>query len=123
MITVLALLAAVPMRFGFAPGVRADYSVKVRFEGYLPMLGGQSAKIDIAMVAGVSGEAPDAEGHLQVASEVKKFTLSLNDAEMPFGPKSVSAFFPRNTVSLSPEGHVFRTDATDRPMPVRLPGL
>lgn len=118
-----ALVLATLVRYDFSPSMRASFDVKVGFDGYLPLLGGQQAKVDVSMGVGVGGLAPDSDGRTQVSSEIKEFKVVLNGTAFPFTAKNVAEFFPKTTVSVSPEGKVLKSDAPDKPLPVRLPGL
>ena len=59
----------------------------------------------------------------RAASELTSVKLLYNDAVMPMDLKNVQAYFPRTTISLSPQGKVLKTDAPDVVLPMRLPGL
>jgi len=118
----LILFSAV-VRYGFSPSTKAVYDISVGFDGYLPIIGGREGKIDLDMSVAVEGQPADEEGNARVASEIQKFKMALNKAPMPFTEKNVVDFFPRTTISVSPEGRQIKTDAPDRKLPVRLPGL
>jgi hypothetical protein len=119
----LLLLAATPVAYEFPPDSRSVYEVRVRFDGYLPILGGQEAAVDLEMEVTVEGLSVDEEGRPRAASSIEQFRLSLDGARMPMGADSIRHFFPRTTVALSPQGRVLATDAPDVELPVRLPGL
>lgn len=117
------LLLSTLIRFGFSPSTKATYDVSVAFEGYLPIIGGREGRVDLEMSVLVEGQPADADGAPQVASEIQTFKMSLNKALMPFTEKNVADFFPRTTISVSPFGTQLKTDAPDKVLPVRLPGL
>jgi|GEM_PF-1134138 len=119
----LAFADPVVIRFALPPTLSATYQASVSFDGYVPVFGGQQAKVKIELTAGITGAPPDADGNAQVTSEVKEFTLALNDKLLPFSAKSVSGFFPKSTASVALNGHVLKTDAPAKPMPIRLFGL
>jgi hypothetical protein len=117
------LVASTLIRYGFTPETRATYDVTVGFAGYLPIIGGKECKVDISMSVDVEGQAAGDDGLPRVASEITAFKMSLNKAPMPFTAKNIADFFPRTTISLTPEGKQVKTDAPDKKLPVRLPGL
>lgn len=119
---IIALLVVAPVAYGFAPETKLKYDVKVGFEGFIPVLGGQEGKVDVVMGVSVDGLAPEGD-HLRAASEIKKFKLSFNGAELPLTVDSVKEFFPKTTISLTKGGRIVKTDAPDLKLPVRLPGL
>lgn len=123
MLSLLCALALVPVRYDFNPSTRLVYDVQVVFDGFIPILGGQEGVVSVTMGVAVEGLVKDSEGRAQAASEIKEFKLVFNDAALPLGLDNVTNFFPRTTVSLSPEGKVLKTNAPDVQLPVRLPGL
>jgi hypothetical protein len=118
-----ALAFGTLLAYQFPVGVRQTYEVDVQFEGFVPMLGGIEGKVDVAIKLAVRGLEPDGEGRPQVVSEIEEFGLKLNDARMPFERQNLDRFFPKTTVSIDPRGKVLATDAPDRVLPGRLPGL
>jgi hypothetical protein len=121
----LALLAAatLPLTYAFPPAPKTLYDVRVVFEGYIPILGGQEGKVEVTMRVAAKGESPDADANPRASSEIETFKLIFNGGELPLGLESVRAFFPKTTISLSPQGKVLKTDAPDTKLPVKLPGL
>jgi hypothetical protein len=118
-----ALALATVLTYDFRPDVRRVFDVTVKFEGFLPVLGGTEGTVDVVMTVGVQGMAPDEKARPRAVSDIDAFTMKLNGSAMPFGKENVQAFFPRTTVSLTPEGKVEATDAPNKTLPVRLPGL
>jgi len=118
-----ALIAATQIAYAFPAGVSRTYDVRVNFDGYLPILGGRDAKADLSMVVGVDGLTPDDQGRSRAASEIKDLKLVFNGATMPFNATNIQTYFPKTTVSVSPQGKVLATDAPNKPFPFRLPGL
>lgn len=116
------LIALTPVVYGFTPQTRLSYDVSVAFDGFIPILGGQQGKVDVRMGVGVSGLASE-EGNLRAASEIVRFKLSFNGAELPLTLESVQSFFPRTTITLTPQGQILKSDAPDVKLPVKLPGL
>lgn len=119
---IIALLALAPVAYGFGPELKLTYDVKVGFEGFIPVLGGQEGKVEVLMGVSVDGLSPEGT-NLRAASEIKKFKLSFNGAELPLTVDSVKDFFPRTTIQFTPGGRIVKTDAPDLKLPVRLPGL
>lgn len=122
MLPVLYVLATT-LQYQFNAATHLDYDVQVVFDGFIPILGGQDGVVDLKMVVAVDGLKPDAEGHARASSEIKEFKLVFNEAVLPLSVENVTGFFPKTTVSLTPEGKVVKTDAPDVQLPVRLPGL
>jgi hypothetical protein len=123
MLSLFLLAATVPIRYDFSPTTQAVFDVEVRFEGYLPVLGGKDGKIGVDIRVAAEGQPTDPEGRPRIASEIKDFKMSMNGALMPFTAKNIADFFPRTTVSVTPLGSVLKTDAPNKKLPVRLPGL
>lgn len=119
----LALLCFVPAAYSLPEGRLLTYEMSVAMDGFLPLLGGQQATCDLKLGVRVSGLKPDAEGRLQASSELTSMKVFFNGAELPFGLENIKAYFPKTTVSLSPQGKVLKSDAPETSLPVRLPGL
>lgn len=123
MLSVLCAMILGPVQYRFAPAVRHVYDVQVVFDGFIPLLGGQEGLVDLTMSVAVDGLAPDSEGRPRASSEIRAFKLVYNGAVLPLTVDNVTPFFPKTTVSLTPEGKVVVSDAPDVQLPVRLPGL
>lgn len=120
----LALAALLmPVSYGFAEGTRLTYDFQATFEGLIPILGGQEGKAEVQMTIGVEGRKADAEGNLRAVSEVKDAKLLFNEAPLPLTVDSIRDFFPKTTVSFTAQGKTLKSDAPDRNVPVKLPGL
>lgn len=117
------LLGPMLLTYEFPPEVRSLYDVDVRFDGYVPVMGGTKGQIDVKMTVAVQGGKPDADGRPQVTSEIDRFGMQLNGAKMPFDRSNVLSYFPKTTVSIDPRGKVLKTDAPNLSLPVKLPGL
>ena len=120
--TFLTLLSA-GIVYQLAPGTVQNYAVNVRFSGYLPILGGRDANVQVKMGLTATGLPSEKPTELKSVSELNRFSVSMNDAELPFTLSNVKTFFPKTTISFLPSGVVQSTDAPDITMPVRLPGL
>lgn len=95
----------------------------VKFDGYLPVLGGKDGSAEADLAIGVVGLDPDKDGNPRVRSQIDGLKMSLNGAVLPLNAKNIQAFFPPTTISLSPQGQVLKTDAPDAKLGVQLPGL
>ncbi len=122
MIAIAAALL-IPASYSFPPGRTLTYEMSVTFEGALPLLGGEQAKAELRLGVRVEGLKPDDDGNVRASSELTSLKALLNDTPLPFELENVKAYFPKTTVSLSPQGRVLKTDAPDTKLPVRLPGL
>ncbi|MBS1713976.1 MAG: hypothetical protein JST30_06530 [Armatimonadetes bacterium] len=119
------VVVAIPLfalAYGFGPGTKLTYDANVTFEGFLPLMGGNEGKVDVKMAVAVAGAEP-VEGYLKSTSEIKEFDVSFNDAKLPLDLSNVTELFPKTTITLAPTGRIATTDAPDKKLPVRLPGL
>src|SRR5687767_982134 len=123
-LTTLLIAATIPLTYSFPPAEPRQYDVSVHFEGYVPLFGGQpDANVEVKMQVEAVGLKPDAEGNPQVTNEIKQLQLMMNGTELPLQPESITRFFPKSTISMTPFGKVLKNDAPDKKLPVRLPGL
>ncbi|MEA2553087.1 MAG: hypothetical protein QOJ65_1263 [Fimbriimonadaceae bacterium] len=122
MLSALAAVVLTPVVYSLSPGTVSTYYVRVGFDGYLPILGGQEGKVQVDMKLAVEGLAPDG-GNLKAASDITDFHLLYNGAAFPLTLESVKGYFPKTTISFTPQGQVVKSDAPDIQLPVRLPGL
>lgn len=122
MLASVAALALMPVAYGFNPEFSHTYSVRIGFDGFLPVLGGSEGKVQVDMGLDVRGLAAEG-GALRASSDISSFKLQFNGTEFPLDLQSVKTYFPKTTISLTPEGKVLKTDAPDIKLPVRLPGL
>lgn len=120
--TSLLALALASAQYGFEPGAKHDYQMTAIFDGFLPILGGNTGKAEISMGLTVTGEAKSAS-EVKAASEITSFSMKFNEAPLPFGLEMVQDFFPRAVVTLTPQGKITGNTAPDKDLPVRLPGL
>lgn len=123
MLSLLVAAALVPVSYTLPPQKPAIYDVQVNFEGYMPVLGGQegTAQVDLEFTA--LGVGPDKEGNPQAATELQGIKFSFNGAQLPLDLDKARFYFPKTTLSLTPQGRVLKTDAPDVALPIRLPGL
>lgn len=119
---VTTLLLATVLAYSFTPDTKVSYSVKVGLDGFLPLMGGNEGKVDIEMAVDVKGASGDA-GNLKSSSEISEFAISFNGTKLPLDVTNVVEYFPKTTITVSPNGKIIATDAPDKKLPVRLPGL
>lgn len=118
----LVALSSLPITYAFRPETPMDYDVRVRFEGFIPILGGQQGVVEVKMDLRVVG-APESDGTLRASSELRSVNITFNGVSLPLTLDNVVEFFPKTTVTMTPFGKVRTTDAPDKVLPVKLPGL
>lgn len=118
-----SLLVPILLAYSFPAETPIRYQVKVRFEGYIQLFGGKDTDVDVNMLVRAQGAAADSDGNPQVVSEIEEAKIAMNGAELPFDKSALLKFFPKTTISMSPFGRVLKTDAPDKPLPVKLPAL
>ena len=122
-VTILLLASLLtPVAYGFGPDTKLGYSVNVHFNGFLPVMGGNEGEVDVKMAIGVTGQTPDGP-KLKAASEIQEFEVAFNGAKLPLNVDNVKEYFPKTTISLDPTGRILSSDAPDKKLPVKLPGL
>lgn len=119
---ILALAVASTFAYTF-PTSPTSYKVEMSFDGYLPIFGGTEAKVDANVGLKVQGDKPDAEGKPQLTTDLTDLKVLFDGEAMPFNVDSVRPYFPKTTISISPQGKVLKTNAPNVNLPVRLPGL
>jgi hypothetical protein len=122
-LNLLVLAAITPISYNFPVGVKRAYEMQVGFDGYIPLMGGRQAKVQVDMSLDVQGLAPDDKGRPQAVSDLTAVKILFNGTAMPFDLQNVKTYFPKTTVSISPGGRVLKSDAPDILLPARLPGL
>ena len=115
-------LSLTPLVFSFQPETKLTYGVDVQFDGFLPLMGGNEGKVDIKMGVSVKGAEPDGS-KLVAVSEITAFEVSFNGAKLPLDTSNVVEYFPKTTIKLASNGKILETDAPDKKLPIRLPGL
>ena len=120
----ILLLASLltPVAYGFGPDTKLAYSFDVKFNGFLPIMGGNQGEAKVHMDVAVTGKAAE-DGKLKAASEIQQFEVEFNGAKLPFGVDNVTEYFPKTNITLDPTGKILTSDAPDKKLPVRLPGL
>ena len=112
-----------PFVYTLPPQRMVTYSVSLKLKGYLPIFGGQEGSAEADIVLGLQGQAADADGSGRLSYELKDLQVLFNEAKFPLSLDTAKPFFPKTTISFSPQGKVLKTDAPDVKLPVRLPGL
>ncbi len=122
MTSLLLAAALAPAAYQWIPGTTASYDVAVVFDGFLPILGGNTGKAEVAMTVKVDGLG--AEPDIQSASsEMTAFEIKFNGFPLPLALEDAQGYFPKTTVQMTPFGKITKSDAPDIALPVRLPGL
>jgi len=111
MLAVFSAWVATRFQYAFPIGQKISYSMSVKFDGYLPVLGGKDGSAAADLDVSVTGLDPDKDGNPQVRSEIVGLKMSINGAVLPINAKNVQTFFPPTTISISPQGRVLKTDA------------
>ncbi len=119
--TLLAAALALDASYKFSPSTKVEYRVKVAYDGFLPLLGGNEGKAVVDLLVKVEGLEP--KTWQRAACELTEFGMTFNDAKIPLGIEDAKPFFPRTTVSVDKFGTVQESDAPNLKVPVRLPGL
>lgn len=122
MLTVLASAALAPYAYGFAQKSEWNYQVNVTFDGFLPILGGNEGKAEVAMGVKVDGLGADGDNQ-KASNEMTDFALSFNGSKLPLTLENAQDYFPKTTVTITPQGKIVKNDAPDKQLPVKLPGL
>lgn len=120
---IATVAAASLVAYGFAPGQTHLFDMAVGLDGNLPVFGGSQGQADVRIRLAVTGLEADDQGRPRVSHELQGVRVFFNDTEMPFSVENLRPFFPKTTVSISPEGAVLASNAPNVALPVRLPGL
>jgi hypothetical protein len=123
MLSVLVAVALTPIVYSFPKEAKVGYDVDFSFSGFIPVMGGLEGDAKVKLGFEVGAADQDKDGNARTTCELKAFKLTINDAEIPYGLQEVAKFFPKNTVTMTPQGKVLKTDVPDVKLPVRLPGL
>jgi len=120
--TTTAALAATLLAYGWNPELKHTYTMNAQFDGFIPILGGNTGVVDTEMTIRVEG-ADSSAGHRGAVSELTAFKISFNGASLPLGLESAQEYFPKTTTQFRADGTVTKSDAPNVKPPVRLPGL
>src|SRR5689334_2351846 len=122
-VTILLLAGLLtPVAYGFGSDTHLGYNVDVQFNGFLPVMGGNEGEVKIHMDVSVTGH-PAVDGKLKATSEIQMFEVTFNGAKLPLGKDNVTEYFPKTNITLDPTGKIVSSDAPDKKLPVKLPGL
>jgi len=119
----LALLDPVTPSYDFPASPPETYQVQLKFQGFIPLLGGQEGTAEVDFSMAVNGVAAGSDGMPRVAGSLTSFKALFNDAELPVKLEDAQNYFPKTTITMTPQGKVLSTDAPDVPVPVKLPGM
>ncbi|MBL8047688.1 MAG: hypothetical protein JNJ45_03300 [Chthonomonas sp.] len=118
-----ALVLAGTLRYQLAAGTVRRYDFSATFEGFIPILGGQEGKAEVALTVEVTGLAPAANGDSRAQPKISAAEIKFNGGKIPLSVETIAGFFPSGLVEFSPLG-VSRPLAQPKPAPpFRLPGL
>lgn len=115
-------LILTPAVYQFEPSTKMSYDVKVSFDGFLPILGGNEGKADVIMVVDVQGRAK-VGSNVAATNEISSCEILFNGAKLPLTLENVIDYFPKTNIEATPGGKIVKNDAPNRRLPVRLPGL
>ncbi|HEY3781812.1 MAG TPA: hypothetical protein VGL56_12065 [Fimbriimonadaceae bacterium] len=120
----LALLAAVSLvQVAYTiPSTPQPYTLDLKFDGFIGLFGLINAKAEVQANLVVKAEQADSSGNVRASTNLDALKVILNGSIMPFTKDGVAQYFP-NTVTLSPQGKVLKSDSPDVNLPIHLPGL
>ena len=107
----------------------AYYQVSLKFDGFVPVFGGQkgdaTAKFDLEVkpTAPQTASPDSAKAIITVLASLKSFALSFNGALLPVSLKDALKFFSPTRYSFMPDGSKLTVFGAVKLPPVRLPGL
>lgn len=122
LVPVLLGLSLLPVTYKFPEARPAQYQIGLKFDGYLPLLGGNEGTAEVKLGLSVQG-GPAEGGNSKAVSDLTDMGLTFNGQKLPFTVDDLKKYFPKNTVTLTAEGKILTNDAPDLTLPVRLPGL
>lgn len=127
MITVFAALSILgsfkQVSYDFPVGVEAKFNVKVQFDGYVPLFGGKTGKVDIDMIVKTVGVESKKADLQSVDSEITELKGTAFGMILPVNKNNIGQFYPKAVASFESTGAVKSTTAEHKEMPVKLPGL
>jgi hypothetical protein len=124
---ILALLS-IPFSY-FFPSGESSYEFKATLDGYLPLMGGMTTKAEVKMRLSIRPSEAPTERDYRLLFSVKSFDVGLLEKgsgeirPLPIGLENAKAYFPDAWITVSPLGRISKSDAPDKKLPVRLPGL
>ena len=109
--------------YDFPLGSDAKFNVRVEFDGYIPLFGGQVGKADVKMVVRAVS-IPEKSPPLQtVESEIIDLKAIAFGSTLPLNKNNIGAFFPKAAATFPSTGLIKSNGADHVDMPVKLPGL
>lgn len=123
MFVLIAASAALQIAYAFPTARPAVFDVVASFDGFIPILGGQQGKAEVDLAISVQGLTPDPSGSPRVRSELTGFKLSFNGDAIPLELREATKLFPMTTLTTTKFGRTTKTDAPNKVLPIRLPGL
>lgn len=120
--SLLAALSLAPFVYAFDVKVPLQYRLQTTFDGFLPVFGGNEGKVDVDLLVNVTPQ-PAKDGAICTQSAIADATILFDDAPLPLGVDAITQYFPKTTITMSPQGKTLTTDAPNIVAPVRLPGL
>lgn len=122
LVPILIGLSLLPVSYKFPENPPTQYGIGLKFDGYLPLLGGTEGTAEVKLGLSVQGGSSEG-GNFKAISDLTDMSLTFKGQKLPFTVDDVKKYFPKNTVTLTPEGKILTNDAPDIALPVRLPGL
>lgn len=117
------LVAAAIFTYSFPIDQPRQFGVKVVFDGFIPLLGGQEGKVEVNLGMSAKGLPADELG-ARVGSELTSIEVIFNGAPLNFVTlQSAKDYFPSTQITISPSGQTLKTNAPDLQLPIKLPGL
>ena len=107
----------------FPPGSETKFSVKVQFDGYVPLFGGKTGKVDVDMIVKTVGIASKSADLQSVDSEITELKGTAFGMILPVNKNNIGQFYPKAVASFESSGVVKSNTAEHKEMPVKLPGL
>lgn len=97
------------------------YETQMVFDGFLPLLGGNTGKTDVFLKVKTQGQT--SKGDQKASLELTDFKLSFEGMELPLDISDAKEYFPNTVVTFTPAGKVTHSTAPDKELPIKLPGL
>jgi len=123
MLATLCAVVLAPVTYSFPRDKPAMYDVVMKFDGFIPILGGQSGVVDVELGVSAQGIPSDPNGIPQATTELQAIKIKFNGAALPLDIMNAKTYFPKTTISLTPQGRILKSDAPNMTLPIRLPGL
>ncbi|MBS1703340.1 MAG: hypothetical protein JST12_16885 [Armatimonadetes bacterium] len=112
-----------PIGYDFPVDSVTKFSVKVQFDGFIPLFGGRNGKADVDMVVQATSVAEKVPSLQAVNSEIVEMSATAFGAKLPLNKNNIGEFFPSAVATFDRTGLVKTNGAGKVDMPVKLPGL